>query len=314
MIQRILKRLKQINIQTIFPLLGFVAVILFFQFMTDGRVFTVRNMKAVINESFFILLATIGFSFVMAEGNLDLSMGTIMGVSCVCSAIGANISPFLAIPFAIVPGLALGWFNGFVHVNLKMGSLIATMSTQSIFTGILILVLNGGSLTAPMSILKWNSLSLKLFTMVVIMLAGLYLYNYTYYGKACRAVGACSEAARQTGIPVGKIKKLSFILLGGICGLLGFFSLIRTGTASSSTGGELMMNVWCAALLGGLPLTGGYASKYRAAILGSFTMAVLANGMTLMGLGTYDKQLIKGAVFLITIAISFDRKNMVIIK
>lgn len=75
-----------------------------------------------------------------------------------------------------------------------------------------------------------------------------------------------------------------------------------------------MMNVWCAALLGGLPLTGGYASKYRAAILGSFTMAVLANGMTLMGLGTYDKQLIKGAVFLITIAISFDRKNMVIIK
>lgn len=309
-----MKKKTRIDIKAVFPFLGLLAVVLFFQFMTDGNVFTIRNIRAVMNESFFILLATIGFSFIMAEGNLDLSMGTIMAVSCVCAAVGANISPILAIPFAIVPGLLLGWFNGIVHVNLKLGSLIATMATQSIFTGILIIILDGGSISAPLSMLKWNTNALKITTIIIFIFVGMYVFNYTTYGKQCRAVGACAEAARQTGIETGRIKKISFIVLGGICGLLGFFSLIRTGTASSSTGSELMMNVWCAALLGGLPLSGGYASKYRAAIVGSLTMAFLANGMTLMGLSSYDKQLIKGVVFLLTIAISFDRKNMVIIK
>ncbi|MFT3985567.1 MAG: ABC transporter permease [Lachnospiraceae bacterium] len=309
-----MEKKKTFDLKTVFPFLGLLAVVLFFQIMTDGSVFTLRNMKAVMNEGFFILLATIGFSFVMAEGNLDLSMGTVMAVSCVCAAFGANISPVLSLPFAILPGLVLGWINGFVHVNLKLGSLIATMATQSIFTGILILILDGGSVSAPLSMLKWNTNTLKIIIILIFVLAGMYVFNFTSYGKQCRAVGACKEAANQTGIQTGRVKKISFIVLGGICGLLGFLSLIRTGTASSSTGSELMMNVWCAALLGGLPLSGGYASKYRAVVVGSLTMAFLANGMTLMGLSSYDKQLAKGIVFLLTIAISFDRKNMVVIK
>ncbi len=305
---------KVFKLKTVFPFLGLIAVVLFFQIMTDGNVFNMRNMRAVMNESFFILLATIGFSFIIAEGNLDLSMGTIMAVSCVCAAVGANISPILALPFAIVPGLLLGWVNGFVHVNLKLGTLIGTMATQSIFTGILILILNGGSISAPLAMLKWNTNTLKIATIIVFVLAGMYVFNYTAYGKSCRAIGACAEAAKQTGIQIGRVKKTSFIVLGGICGVLGFFSLIRTGTASSTTGSELMMNVWCAALLGGLPLSGGYAAKYRAVIVGSLTMAFLSNGMTLMGLASFDKQLIKGIVFVLTIALSFDRKSMVVIK
>ena len=306
--------LNNIKFRSIFPFLGLIGVVVFFQMASGGRVITTTNLKAVVNESFFILIASVGFSFIMAEGNLDLSMGTVMAVSCVCAAIGANIYPLLAIPFAIVPGLIFGWFNGFVHVNLGLGSLIGTMATQSIFGGILVLILDGGTIAAPYSMLKWNTMPLKIGTMVVIVLAGYYIFNYTAYGKMCRAVGSCAEAAKYAGINVGKIKKISFTVFGGLLGLLGFYSLIRTGTASSSTGSDLMMNVWCAALLGGLPLSGGFPSKFRAVILGSFTMAFLANGMTLMGLGTYDKQLIKGIVFLITIAISFDRKNQVVIK
>ena len=102
--------------------------------------------------------------------------------------------------------------------------------------------------------------------------------------------------------------------MGCLAGLLGFFSLIRTGTATVTTGSDLFMNVLCAALLGGIPLSGGYGAKFSSVIIGSLTMAFLSNGMVLLGVGTYDKQLIKGIVFLITIAISFDRKNLVAIK
>lgn len=307
-------RIKKIDFKTIFPFLGLAAVIILFQILTGGKVFTARNLKAIMNDSFFILIGTVAFSFIMAVGNLDLSMGTVMAVSCTCAAFASGISPVLAIPVAILAGLVLGCFNGFVHVHMGLGSLIGTMATQSIFQGILVLLLNGGTLAAPVSMLKWGSTGLKIAVMILVSLIGFYLFNFTAYGKQCRAVGACSEAARLSGVSVSKVKYMTYIVMGGVVGLLGLFSLIRTGTASASTGSSLMMNVWCAAFLGGLPLAGGSACRFRSAIIGSFTMAFLANGMTLMGLSTHDKQLIQGIVFLCAIAISFDRKNLVVIK
>lgn len=306
--------LTKINFKTLFPFMGLAAVIIFFQIVTGGQVFQIRNLRAILNDSFFILIATCAFSFIMAVGNLDLSMGTIMAVACTTAALGAAISPILALPFGVAAGTLLGLFNGFVHVHMKLGSLIGTMTTQSIFTGILVLLLNGGTLSAPLEMLRWNTTGLKVTVMLIIVAAGAYLFHFTAYGKQCRAVGSCAEAARLSGVSVGKVKYMTFVVMGAVMGVLGFFSLIRTGTASSTTGSDLLMNVWCAALLGGLPLSGGSAAKYRSAIIGSFTMAFLANGMTLMGLGTHDKQLIQGIVFLLAIAISFDRRNLVVIK
>ena len=309
-----MERLKKINLKTVFPFLGLAAVIILFQVLTGGKVFSIRNLKAIMNDSFFILIGTVAFSFIMAVGNLDLSMGTVMAVSCTCAAFASGISPVLAIPAAVLAGLVLGCFNGFVHVHMGLGSLIGTMATQSVFQGILVLLLDGGTLAAPVSMLKWGSNGLKITVMILVSLVGAYIFNFTAYGKQCKAVGACSEAARLSGVSVKKVKYMTFIVMGGVVGLLGLFSLIRTGTASAAAGGTLMMNVWCAALLGGLPLSGGSACRFRSAVIGSFTMAFLANGMTLMGLGTHDKQLIQGIVFLAAIAISFDRKNLVVIK
>lgn len=306
--------IKKMDFKTLFPILGLIGVILFFQIMTGGKVFQTKNIMAIVNNSFFILIATVAFSFIMAVGNLDLSMGTVMAVSCTCAAVVSKFSPYLALPVAIVVGVLFGTFNGFVHADMKLGSLIATMTTQSVFSGILVLILDGGTLSAPVAMLKWNSMPLKISAMVIVVSIGLFLFNYTAYGKQCRAVGSCFEAARLSGVSVRKIKYLTFIYMGGAMGVLGFFSLIRTGTASATTGGDLMMNVWCAALLGGLPLAGGAAAKYKSVLIGSFTMAFLVNGMTLMGLLTRDKQLIQGIVFLIAVAISFDRKHMVVIK
>ncbi len=305
---------KRIDLKTVFPFLGLIAVMIFFQAVSGGRVFTPKNLKAILNDSFFILIATVAFSFVMAVGNLDLSMGTVMAVSCTCAAVAAKASPMLAIPAAIISGGLLGWFNGFVHVHMRLGSLIGTMATRSIFTGILVLLLDGGTLSAPISMLRWGTMGLKLTVMLLVALLGGYFFNFTAYGKSCKAIGSSAEAARLSGVAVGRVKSMTFIVLGAAVGLLGLFSLIRTGTASATTGSDLMMNVWCAALLGGLPLSGGAASKFRAPIVGSFTMSFLSNGMTLMGLSTHDKQLIQGIIFLLTIAISFDRKNMTVIK
>jgi ribose transport system permease protein len=174
--------------------------------------------------------------------------------------------------------------------------------------------LAGGSLTAPIGMLKWNSLTVRIIVILIVLLAGFYVFQYTAYGKRCLAIGSCQEAAKQSGVKVGRLKIIAFMVVGAVSGLLGFFSLIRTGTSTVLTGSELFMNVLCAALLGGIPLSGGAGTKFGSAVIGSLTMAFLTNGMVLMGLSTYDKQLIKGIVFLVTIAISFDRKSLAVIK
>lgn len=180
-----------------------------------------------------------------------------MGLCCATAAVGAQINPVLGILFAVVPGAIIGYINGFVHVRLKIGSLIGTMSVQFIIGGILVLALSGSSLTAPIGMLKWNTLEVKILVIFIVILAGFYVFRFTAYRKRCRAIGSCAEAAKQSGIKVGRLKTIAFITAGALSGLLGFFSLIRTGTATVLTGSELFMNVLCAALLGGIPLSGG---------------------------------------------------------
>ena len=311
---KIRDKFKFIDFKSVFPYVGLIGVIVFFQLYSGGKVITMTNLKAIVNECFFIIIGVTGYVFVMAEGNLDLSLGAIMGISCATAAIGAQIHPLLSIPFAIIPGAFLGLVNGLVHVKLKIGSLIGTVSVQFVAGGILILALDSGNLSAPFSMLRWNSMSFKLITILVVVALGYFVFNFTSYGKRCRAVGSCSEAAKQSGVKVGNVKIISFVVLGGLVGVLGFFSLIRTGTSTVTTGSELFINVLSAALLGGIPLTGGSGTKFSSVIIGSLTMAFLMNGMVLMGLSTYDKQLIKGIVFLVAIAISFDRKNMIVVK
>ncbi len=312
--QRTNNVIKRIDFKTIFPYLGLLGVIVFFQVYSGGRVLSVTNFKAIISECFFIIIGVTGYIFIMAQGNLDFSIGSVMGLCCATAAVGAGIHPLLSVPFAIIPGIMAGYLNGFVHVKLKIGSLIGTMSVQYIINGILVLALAGGSLTAPIGMLKWNTMTVKFIVIIIVLSAGFYVFRYTAYGKRCRAIGSCMEAAKQSGVKVGKLKITAFMTAGALSGLLGFFSLIRTGTSTVLTGSELFMNVLCAALLGGIPLSGGSGTKFSSAVIGSLTMAFLTNGMVLMGLSTYDKQLIKGIVFLITIAISFDRKNLVVIK
>lgn len=302
-------------LKAIFPFLGLVGVIAFFQIYTGGMVLTGSNLTAVFNEGFYIMIGASGICFIIAMGNLDFSIGSIMGFSCAIAAMTAKaISPYASPVFAMLTGLCFGVVNGLVHTKLHVGALIATMSTQMIISGLLVLMLSGSSLSAPFSMLRWNSLELKVTVLVIVVALFWVLFHLTAYGKNCRAIGSCMETARQSGVNVDRTKIASFAVMGALAGLLGFFSLIRTGTSTVLTGNDLYINVLCAALLGGLPLMGGAAATFRSVVIGSATMSFLTNGMILMSLSTYDQQLVKGIIFLITIAISFDRRNLRVIK
>lgn len=308
------KKKVRINFRTIFPFLGLIVVIVFFQAATGG-LFTARNIRAMVNDGLYILLGSVGYLFLLAQGNLDFSIGPNMGVCCAVACIAANsFGVPAAVLAALVTGSAIGLVNGLVFTKGRIGTFIVTLAMQFVLSGLLLVILNGSNMAAPLAMLKIYSDPLKAVLAAVFIVVGFIVFEYTPYGKACRAIGSRQEVVRQSGLRLTLLKIMPFVIMGTICGLLGFLSLTRTGTASSSTGGSLLMNVLSAVLLGGLPISGGPTAKFRAVIVGTLTMTFLATGMTIMGLSTVVQQIVKGLVFLVAISISFDRRNMKIIK
>lgn len=305
--------LTKISWKELFPYLGLIIVIVFFQAVT-GSLFTGSNMKALLGEGFYILIGAVGYIFVIAQGNLDFSISGIMAISCAVGATAAQVNPWMAAPAAVITGMAAGMVNGFAVSVLKLDSFITTLAFGFVLNGGVVIVLNGGIIAAAPDMLSWSTNTLKLVTILGVTGAGFLLFHYTSYGKQCRAIGSSREAAYQTGVNVKRIMFMAFVIMGGLSGLLGFFSLIRTGTASSSTGATFLTNAWNAVLLGGIPIEGGATTKFRGVIVGSLTMAVLANGMTIMGLDANVKQLVTGIIFILVIAVSFNRKNLTVIK
>lgn len=159
-----------------------------------------------------------------------------------------------------------------------------------------------------------DSQELKITVAIVFGIISFILFKYTMFGKHCRAIGSRMEVCRQSGVRVKLVQYGSYVFTGLASGLVAFFFLIRSGAANIGTASNLEFNALQALMLGGVLITGGSSVKFRSAVIGSITMAALANGMTLWGVETLTQQLIKGFIFLIVIALTFERKSVEVIK
>lgn len=263
-----------------FAFLGLILVLVLFEILTGGKLLGQRNLMNIFNNFFSIALCSMMYTFVMALGELDLSVGAIVGFSAAMGAFSATISPALILPVALLTGTGIGLLSGFATAYLRVESFIGTLAISFIFRGLTTYFLNG-SVGIPISMRVFDEDWVKILTMIIVLVVSGTLFQKCAFGKNCRAVGASREAARQSGVNVEKTRMLSFMLVGLICGLVGFFTLVRACTASSKTGNAFEFDVLLAVLFGGMPLSGGWNVKFRAAIIGSVAMALLKSGMSL---------------------------------
>jgi ribose transport system permease protein len=296
-----------------FSFIGLVLVVIVFQILTDGRLLSSRNYMNIFNNFFSIGLGAVGVMFLMSLGELDLSVGAILGLSAALGALSAKISLALILPVCILTGLLVGTINGLFISKLRVESFIGTLAVSFIVRGTTTWLLNG-SVGIPVSMRRFDGNTVKITIFILVCIALFILFEFSRFGKSGRAIGSSMEAARQSGVKVQRIRMLAFIISGFTGGLAGFFSLVRTCTASSKTGSAFEFNVLLAVLFGGMPLSGGWAVKFRAAVVGSISMAVMFNGMSLMGINGLTQQLIQGIILIVIVVISFDRRNNIVIK
>ena len=296
------------------PFLGLILVIIFFQIATKGKLLSPSNYKAFSNYAFQMVIPACGAVFLMSQGQIDFSMAGSVCVCCILAAKASYINPWLAPVVAVLVGITLGAINGSAHVFLGVPSFVATIATSFMYGGLASALLGGGAITSDFALKKADTLVVKYGIIALFLIVTWFVMSYTPYGKHCKAIGAKEEVAHQSGVKVWKEKLIAFLICGFSCGVMASFILFRTCSASTSSGGSTQLNAVLALLLGGIPFSGGWSSKFRCVLIGSMLMAVVTSGLILMNISPNTQQIIKGILFVIAVAISFDRKNTAVIK
>lgn len=300
--------------RSVMPYFGCLLIVVLFLILTKGAIFGARNLKALINSCFATIIGACGIMFVMSQGNFDLSISATMAFAGILAAKAAAVNVYLALPVALVTGLVIGAINSLLVVELGINSFLGTLAFSYVISGVSTVVLNSSGIGIPYSMLDWSSTGLRLAVVAVIVIVSIVVFSFTKYGRWCKATGASETAAFYSGVKTRLIKWSGFLIAGGIMGLLAFFVLIRGGTATTSMGGTLQFDALNALLIGGFPITGGANSNVRAPIIGSITVVILSSGMTLLGIPDGYQTLVRGLLFILIVTLTFDRKNVLVIK
>ena len=306
------------RVRALFPILLLAGLCLYFALQSE-RFLTIPNGLIVLQQSVVLLVAALGMTFVIVNGSIDLSVGSVVALSAlVAAATSAELGAFAILP-AIAVGLVCGLLNGVIFAIGKVPSFIVTLGTMVVFRGIVLFWTRG----APVSITDFQFLGLYsgrtfdipnsvLIAFVALVLAWI-VFNYTVFGREVRAIGGGERVALLSGIKVSRVKIGVFALSGLMCGLAGLLQSSRTMAATSQLAQGLELDVIAAVVVGGTPLTGG-VGKVRGTVIGVLIIAVLSNGMNMTGVDPYFQNIIKGLVLILAVFLTIDRKKIAIIK
>ncbi len=293
-------------------LLTFAAEPIVFHGQTVNNFLRLDNLiPNVATPMSWMTIMAVGLTIVIVSGGIDISVGSIFGLSALGTAavlqqLPEDAGPWRVLPIAVVVplgiGLLCGLINGALVVGLRMHPFIVTLGTLSIFRGIALISvptksLPSGDKSLPAAFtsnfMSWQwpihrgdgaSLLLQPVPMIIMLLcvvAGWIFLSHMVAGREIYALGGNEEAARFSGLPVGTIKLRVYALSGLAAGVAGMVSTGYYGSANTATGEGYELTVIAAAVVGGASLTGGRGTALGA-LLGSLIIKLIENGIYIL--------------------------------
>lgn len=292
------------------PLTVLIGVFAFFSFAAPGFA-SPGNLLSTAAELAEIALICIGMAIVMISGGIDLSVGSMFGlcnivVLLLITLAGLPIIPAVLITLAV--GAMLGGINGTIVAYLKARPFLTTLVTLIIFKGLLnLLDLNFAAQSATTFVddPAWTWLGagrvagvpFSFVALIVVLLLGHVVLSRSRLGWHVTAVGASRRAARHAGIRVERVLLLSYVMSGVLCSLAAVFYAARLSSASARVGEGLELSVLTAVILGGISLSGGKGTVWRA-FIGAATISLLGKGLLLMNVGGEVLQIVLAVVLI----------------
>ena len=273
------------------------------------------NWQDIGTDVAMVITVAVGETMVVLTRNIDLSVGSIVGLTAYVSSDtlahhhGLPISVIALLAMAV--GVACGIGNGLLVAVGKIPAIIATLATLSIYRGILFEITNGQNVFAsqlPQGFLDFAAKtpagvpSLAWIAIIVLAIGGAFL-RWAPSGRDFYAIGSNPDAARLAGIRVGRRIMLAFVLSGALAGLGGFMFAARFASVDAVAGRGFELDVVTAVVIGGVNVFGGSGSVFGAA-LGALLVAVIDNGFTLLHISEFWKIFFEGTA--IVVAVTLD--------
>jgi rhamnose transport system permease protein len=303
-------RVRELGIVAALALLIAVTAILEPRFIeTDS----LRNLA--LNASIFAILAA-GQTLVLVTRNVDLSVGSVLGLTAYLAGDLLSSHPGMALPLVFVLGVALGaacgLLNGILVTWGQVPALVVTLGTLYMFRGLAFLWTNGKQVNAetlPDAFLNLGTDSLLgipilvIMALIVLLIVGQWLRDFRA-GRELYAIGSNPEGARLAGVRSERRVLTAFVLAGALAGLGGVLFTARFGTVDATAGVGYELTVIAAAVVGGVAIFGGTGSVYGAA-LGALLLGTITSSLIILKVEAFWQQAAIGALLLLTIA--FDR-------
>ncbi len=264
------------------------------------------NMESMMAANAVILIAAIGQTFVLLTGGIDLSVSTVISASAVLSGVvmASTQSVFLGVITAISVGILFGLFNGVLIGHFGLTPFITTMGTQLIARGIAFVVSQGIAVKGTPDAIVFFGFSsflgipyITLVSLGILIICSI-LLTQTTWGRKIILLGSNRKSADFVGINTKKIEMSVYLLSGFLAGIAGIISVANLGNAIPGVGDTILLIIIGGVVLGGTSMNGGEGSVQRT-ILGVGILAILTNGLNLIGIPFYDQLIIQGILIFI---------------
>jgi len=286
---------------------------------------TVANLLRLLNSASIPMILSMGMTFVILLGSIDLSLEGIVSVSAVMvSMLVSNDVTGIAIglwavPLAVILGGLMGLLNGVLHVRLRTPSFMTTLGVGFAGVGVATAVLQGVTVRISDQAFRAISLGRILDAPMAIWIATVtigiawVIQERLRLGRWVIALGTDELTARHVGIPVERTRIIVFALAGAFYGLGGVLSAAQFGQGNALIGQGRLFTTITAVVVGGTALSGGSGSVLNT-VVGVLIVVVLANGMVLMGVPPFVQQGVQGLLIIAAVAMSLDRSRLDVVK
>lgn len=275
------------------------------------------NLMGVFRSFSLVAIMSIGMVMVIITGGIDLSVGSVMGLSALTTALGfdSGLPTGICILGGLLVGVLFGSFNGVLVTVIRLPPFIATLGSLSIGRGLMYIITHGVPLTPDTPDIfseigqgYVGVVPVPVVIMLVMMVIFSTIMRRTRFGRHVYATGGNETAARLSGVATNRVKLLVYMFSGVIAAVAGVISFSRYLSAEPASGFGSELDVIAAAAIGGASLAGGVGSV-EGAIIGAALAGIIANGVVLMNVNTYAQQAITGAVILIAVSLDTWRSR-----
>jgi ribose/xylose/arabinose/galactoside ABC-type transport system permease subunit len=279
------------------------------------------NFVTILRQVSNIGILSVGMTFVLLAGGIDLSIGAMIplaGVSSALFMVKFGVHPVFACLLSLGIGLLVGLVNGLFITYTRMPPLIMTLGMGYACRGMGFIITNGYPVYGLPEGVKiigqgylFKVIPICVLIMVIVIVIGAVIINQTHLGREFYAIGGNEEAARLSGINIKRVRVTSYVICGLLAAVSGIVMMSRLNSGQPLSGVNMEMDALIACVVGGISVMGG-EGKATGMIGGMLVMGVLANALAVAGTSEYFQQVVKGSVLAIVVAIdclSRLRKN-----